>query len=81
MELELQRENISSYNLVLSTTVCQEETLETIVPDACPDILRILDTRAQACLTSKQVREGLVTVTGLVRTSVLYRPEDPERTV
>ena len=81
MELELQRENISTHNLVLNTTICQEETLETIVPDACPDILRILDTRAQACLTSKQVRDGLVTVTGVVRASVLYRPEDSERPV
>ena len=75
MELELRRDVINCFELVLDTTVCQEETQEAIVPDACPDILRILDSRAQACLTGKQLRDGAVTVTGLVRACVLYLPE------
>ena len=78
MELELQREHVNGYDLVLSTALSQEETQESIVPDACPDILRILDTRAQAFLTGKQVRDGLVTVSGLVRANVFYLPENQE---
>lgn len=76
MDLELCRETVNYYGLVLNTTVFQEETQEAIVPDACPDILRILDTRAQACLTGKQVRDGMVMVTGLVRANVFYLPEE-----
>lgn len=81
MELELQRESMTGYDLLLNTTVSQEETQETIVPDACPDILRILDTRAQAFLTSKQIREGMVTVAGVVRANVFYLPEESEQSV
>lgn len=75
MDLELRRDVVNCYELVLDSTVCQEETQEAIVPDACPDILRILDTRAQACLTGKQVRDGGVTVTGLARSCIFYLPE------
>ena len=78
MELELCCETAACFDAVLSTTICQEETQEAIVPDACPDIMRILDTRAQAYLTGKQVRDGMVTVTGLVRASVFYLPDEPD---
>ena len=40
MELELERTELNGYETVLDTTLTQEETLEAIVPDACPDILR-----------------------------------------
>ena len=40
MELELERTEWNGYDTILDTTVCREETLEAIVPDACPDILR-----------------------------------------
>ena len=38
MELELERIGWNGYEAALETTVCQEETLESIVPDACPDV-------------------------------------------
>ncbi len=76
MELEFCHEGIEHYQLVLDTTLTQEETQEAIVPDACPDIMRILETRAQICLTGKQVREGMVMITGLIRADVFYLPED-----
>ncbi len=56
-------------------TLCQEETLESIVPDACPDILRIVDVCGQATISGKQAREGVAQVTGMVRASILYQPE------
>ena len=37
MELELERTQRSGYETVLETTVTHEETMEMIVPDACPD--------------------------------------------
>ena len=75
MELEFERDTIVSYDTVADLTVCQEETLESIVPDACPDILRIVDVYGQAILSGKQAKEGLAVVNGMVRASILYQPE------
>lgn len=72
MELELKRDAIHCFETVADVTICQEETQEAIVPDACPDILRIVEVCGQACLTGKQAREGMATVSGMVRASVLY---------
>lgn len=76
MELEFDREVTHCYEVVSSGTVCQEETLETIVPDACPDMLRIVAVCTQATLNGKQAREGLAEVSGSVRAVVLYQPEE-----
>ena len=73
--MEFERDTIISYDTVAEATLCQEETLESIVPDACPDILRIVDVCGQATLTGKQAREGAFQVSGAVRASILYQPE------
>ena len=78
MELEFDREVMQGYQIIASGTVCQEETLETIVPDACPDIARIVGVKGQAALNGRQAREGLAEVTGSVRAVVLYQPEEGE---
>lgn len=75
MELEFDRDKIVDYETVAELTLCQEETLESIVPDACPDILRIVDVCGQAVLSSKQAREGMAIITGMVRAVILYQPE------
>lgn len=75
MELEFERDTIISYETVAEVTVCQEETLESIVPDACPDILRIVDVCGQATLSGKQAMEGMAQISGMVRASILYQPE------
>ena len=43
MELELEQDVIVCYEVVGQASTCQEETQEAIVPDACPDILRLAD--------------------------------------
>ena len=75
MELELEQERIIGYELAGEKTVCQEETLESIVPDACPDILRIADVCGHPIITGKQPREDAALVSGTVPMSVLYEPE------
>lgn len=75
MELNLEREHINCYSPVLESEVCGEETLEAIVPDACPDIARIVDAGGSVCLTGKQVRDGVAVVSGTVLGWVLYQPE------
>lgn len=76
MELNLEREHINCFDMVLDTSVYQEETLETIVPDACPDIARIVDAGGQICLTGKSVHDGGVSVSGTVKAWLLYQPEE-----
>ena len=76
MELEFERDTIIGYETVAEAAVCQEETLESIVPDACPDIMRIVDVCGQATLSGKQAREGAAAVSGTVRAVVLYQPEE-----
>lgn len=76
MELEFERDTIVGYETVAEVTLCQEETQESIVPDACPDILRIVDVCGQAVLLSKQAQENGVQVGGAVCATILYRPEE-----
>lgn len=75
MELEFDRTQLTGYNVVLDTVVFQEETLETIVPDACPDILRLVDTQGTVLLKSKAAADGRAALTGTARLTVLYLPE------
>lgn len=76
MELELNRSELRGYDTVVDTTLFSEETLESIVPDACPDILRILETDGVVCVKSREAGEGRAEVRGVIRTTVLYLPEE-----
>ena len=78
MELEFERDTLRYYDRLAEVTLCQEETLESIVPDACPDILRIVDVWGQAELGSRQVRENYATAAGTVRAVILYQPDEGE---
>ena len=75
MELELEQIPLDGYETVLDTTVFCEETLEAIVPDACPDILRIWDSEGQACLSSREALDGRINLSGTVRVALLYLPD------
>ena len=75
MELELERTQMNGYESLLNTTVLREETLEMIVPDACPDILRIVETDGMALLRSKEAQDGRAEVSGTVKAAVLYLPD------
>lgn len=78
MELEFERDTIMEYEPVTVETLCQEETIESIVPDACPDILRMIEVCGQVMLRSRQAQEGAVVVSGEVHATVLYQPENAD---
>ena len=44
MELDLKKACFDTYEVGGDVTLTQEETAETIVPDYCPDIARIIET-------------------------------------
>jgi len=75
MELELRQDYISCWDTVHHTVVNQEETAEMIVPDACPDILQILDGEGKIFLQRKEATEGRGEFSGLIKVCVLYLPE------
>ena len=75
MELDLKKESLDVYETGGEWAVTQEETAETIVPDYCPDIARIIETEGKVCIHSREIRDGKAEVSGTVRVTVLYTPE------
>lgn len=75
MELELKKACLDAYETGGELVVTQEETAETIVPDYCPDIARIIETEGTVCLHSREVRDGRAEVSGTLRVTVLYTPD------
>lgn len=75
MELELERTPLDGFTAVLDTAVAQEETLESIVPDACPDLLSICDTEGVVCLHRKEAMEGRVELSGTIHAMLLCQPD------
>lgn len=75
MELELKKECLNVYETGGEVTLTQEETMETIVPDYCPDIARIIETGGKVFLHSRELRDGKAELSGTVRVTVLYTPE------
>ncbi len=75
MELELQKTSLDTYETGGELTLTQEETAETIVPDYCPDIARIIETDGKVYLHSRELRDGKAELSGTVRVTVLYTPD------
>ena len=75
MDMELQRMMIEGYRPVSQGMFSQEETLESIVPDACPDISRIVSAVGKVFLKDKELGEGALRLSGTARVTVLYIPE------
>lgn len=75
MDMELQKTCLDAYETVCDQIIVQEETLESIVPDACPDILRIVEASGEVCLKTKELAEGSLRLGGSIRAAVLYIPE------
>ena len=78
MEMELKRVTLEGYRSVTQVMFHQEETLESIVPDACPDIARIVSASAKVFLKDKELGEGTLRLNGTAKVTVLYIPEGEE---
>ena len=78
MELELRQQTVRCWETVCRTVWEQEETAETIVPDACPDIWQVLDGAGTLLIQRKEPQEGRAELAGLLRVNVLYQPEGEE---
>ncbi len=76
MDMELQHKRLGGFRPVYQALLRQEETLESIVPDALPDISRIVEASGTVFLRQKETSDGSIRITGTARTAVLYMPED-----
>ena len=75
MDLDLKKACFDTYEVGGDVTLTQEETAETIVPDYCPDIARIIETEGKVYIHSRELRDGKGEVSGTVRVTVLYTPD------
>ncbi len=75
MDMELRRVTLEGYRSVAHAMFSQEETLESIVPDACPDIARIVSASGKVFLKDKELGEGTLRLNGTAKVTVLYIPE------
>lgn len=75
MEMELQYQTLEGYRLLLDTALAQEETSESIVPDALPDVARIICAAGHAYLRGREAGAGTVRLSGSACVTVLYMPQ------
>lgn len=78
MELELVREELIYQKPVFRGSLVKEESAELVVPDALPDVLRVVGVTAVPLLRAKEVQAGRLTVSGVCDAAILYVPEDAE---
>ncbi len=76
MELNLKKETFSYYEAVSETPFSFETTQETIVPDYCQDVARVVDTTGTVLVHNKEMTpDGRVEVGGAIKATVLFIPE------
>ena len=81
MELDFREKKLSYLQTVLWETVTQEETIETIVPDAMPDVEAIVDSFATACLRSRDCQDGALSLSGDLQAGILYTAGEELKTL
>ena len=76
MELHLKKETFPYYEAVSETPFSFETTQETIVPDYCQDVARVVDTTGMVLVHNKEMTpDGRVEVGGAIKATVLFIPE------
>ena len=76
MELGLKWKEFSCCEAAGHVAVSHEETMETAIPEYCPDVARIVDTVGQLKVREKKLSNGRLTITGAVSVTVLYTSEE-----
>jgi len=74
--MELTFDQIICYEAIGNMVTTHEESMETAIPEYCPDLARIIDTTGQLKIRSKSISEERLTISGTVRVCVLYNSEE-----
>lgn len=78
MELAFHKETVKYLSESIYDQIYQEQTAEMTIPEAMPDIGRIVDCFGTVTVQSKEVETGCLRVTGGIQAGVLYLPEGEE---
>ena len=76
MELQFQERSLDCLQSILCQTQSQEQTQEVKLPEAMPDVAKVLGAWGQCVLRSKEWHSGRMGISGGVMVWVLYAPED-----
>ena len=76
MDCSLQWQEITCWDTAGRAAVTHEETMETAIPEYCPDLGRIVETAGQVQIRSRTADGKSITVSGAVRLTVLYTSEE-----
>ena len=72
MELQLKRQSVAINETLCRTTVEQPIECDALLPDYCPDIVKILRCEVTPILTGNQVSGSQLTVDGVAAARVFY---------
>ena len=75
-DLELMFREITGWDMAGDLVVTHEETMETAIPEYCPDLARIVDSVGQVRVREKSLVDGKLTISGGIRVTVLYTSEE-----
>lgn len=75
-ELKMKYREITAYEPAEDLVLTHEESMETAIPEYCPDLARVVD--ASGCLRLREwsVKDGQLTISGSVFVTVLYTSEE-----
>lgn len=75
MECQLKKGKLNFYQMIADLSAVREETVDMIVPDMHPDILRIVESSGMAIMKGKELQDGRLDLSGQIKAVVLYVPE------
>lgn len=73
--MELQKNTVNICEIITKGTTQAMADGDVIVPDIKPDILKLLQVDAEACITDKYIENGRLIIAGRVDYKVLYVPD------
>ena len=73
--MELIKESVKAGEVVYSDSFETMTEGDLIVPDVKPDILKVLQVDANSCISSKEITDGRLSVSGRIDFSILYIPD------
>ena len=71
MELELKKAGADAYEAGGELVLTREETEETILPDYCPDMARVISSGGTVFVHSREARDGQAELRGSVQVNIL----------
>ena len=75
-DLKLKYREIVSYEPAEDLVLSHEESMETAIPEYCPDLARVVDASGQIRLRERSVSDGKLNLSGSVYVTVLYTSEE-----